>query len=125
MSGVRVKYTARFRNARPDEVNGSTVDDQPRPLITRLARQLVLAHYVERLVEAGTLTSHAEAAQRLGVSRTRMAQIMRLLTLSPVIQEAILCGELEATERATRPATTEVIWSNQSSHIFSRERGAK
>jgi len=53
MSGVRVKYTARFRNARPDEVNGSTVDDQPRPLTSRLARQLALAHYIEQLIEDG------------------------------------------------------------------------
>jgi len=117
MSGVGVKHTARFRNSRAEGMNSTTADKEPRPPITRLARQLALAHHTEWLIDYGTFANHAEAAQQLGVSRTRMAQIMRLLVLSPAIQEAILCGDLEATERATRPATTEVIWSNQSPHI--------
>jgi len=42
-----------------------------------------------------------------------MAQIMRLLTLSPAIQEAILCGTLEASERAVRPVLEAVAWREQ------------
>jgi len=113
MSGVRVKYTARFRNARAEGVNSATADKEPRPPFSRLARLLALAHHIERLIEKRALKSHAEAAQRLGVSRTRMAQIMRLLTLSPVVQEAILSGKVEVSERAVRPVVETVLWREQ------------
>jgi len=59
------------------------------------------------------LASHAEAARRLRVSRTRMAQIMKLLVLSPAIQKAILCGKLEVSERAIRPVLETVAWREQ------------
>jgi len=125
MSGVRVKYTAPLRNSRSEGANGKGTANEPRPSTSRLARLLALAHYIERLIEDGTLASHAETAKRLGVSRTRMAQVMKLLALSPEIQEAILGGEVEVSERALRPATTEVIWNNQFSRIFTRKRGPK
>ena len=35
---------------------------------TRLARQLALAHLVERLVESGKMESYSVAARRLGVA---------------------------------------------------------
>jgi len=59
------------------------------------------------------LASQAEAAQRIGVSRTRMAQIMKLLTLSPAIQGAIFCEELRASERAIRPVLETLVWREQ------------
>jgi len=123
MSGVRVRYTARFRNSPVEAVEGKGTANEPRPPTSRLARQLALAHHIEGLIEDGTLASHAEAAQRLGVSRTRMAQIMRLLTLSPTVQGAILCGEVNTSERALRPATSEVMWSKQTYYISTRKRG--
>ena len=46
---------------------------------------LALAHYVERLVEQGTVASYADAARQLGVSRARMSQILNLLTLPLVM----------------------------------------
>ena len=113
MSGVGVKHTARFRNSRAEGMNSTTADKEPRPPITRLARQLALAHHTEWLIDYGTFANHAEAAQQLGVSRTRMAQIMRLLTLSPVVQEAILSGKVEVSERAVRPVVETVLWREQ------------
>ena len=41
--------------------------------VSRAARMLALAHYVERLVEQGSVKSYAAAARQLGVSRARMS----------------------------------------------------
>jgi len=123
VSGVRVKYPAPFRNSRSERANGKGTANEPRPPTSRLARLLALAYHIDRLIDNGTLASHAEAAQRLGVSRTRMAQVMKLLTLSPDIQEKILHGDINTSERALRPATSEVMWSNQTYYITTRERG--
>ena len=49
---------------------------------TRAARMLALAYHVEDLVERGVLASYAEAAAKLGVSRARLAQVVRLVNLS-------------------------------------------
>ncbi len=60
---------------------------------------LALAHYVERLVEEGTLASYADAARQLGVSGARMSQILNLLNLPPRVQQALLLGDLHLSER--------------------------
>ena len=48
---------------------------------TALAMRLALVHYVDRCVEDGTLASYSDAANRLGISRARMTQVMDLLLL--------------------------------------------
>ena len=80
---------------------------------SRLARNLALAHYVERLVEDGTLKDYAEAAWRLGITRARMAQLMGLLNLSPRVQGAILSAKLMVAERRIRSLTSEANWEQQ------------
>lgn len=49
------------------------------PPASRKARQLALAYYIERAVEAGLIKDYADAARRIGVSRARLTQIMDLL----------------------------------------------
>ena len=46
---------------------------------------LALAHYVERLIEAGELSGYAEAAQVFGVTRAPLTQVVNLplLTFTP------------------------------------------
>ncbi len=70
--------------------------------VSRAARMLALAHYVERLVEQGTVASYADAARQLGVSRARMSQILNLLNLPPRVQEGLLLGDLHLSERQAR-----------------------
>jgi hypothetical protein len=60
-----------------------------------------LAYLVDRLVEDGALT-YAEAARRLGVSRAWISQIANLRWLPVAVQERILAGENEGTERDLR-----------------------
>ncbi len=70
--------------------------------VSRAARMLALAHYVERLVEEGSVASYADAARQLGVTRARMSQILNLLNLPPRVQEGLLLGDLHLSERRIR-----------------------
>jgi len=79
----------------------------------RIARQLALAHYIERLVEQGVLKDYAQAARRLGISRARMTQVMNLLNLAVGIQEGILLGDLEVSERQLRTLLCNANWPDQ------------
>ena len=71
------------------------------PKATRLARQLALAYEIDRLVEDGAMT-YAEAARRLGISRARVTQIANLRWLPASVQERILVGEIDGSERDLR-----------------------
>ena len=81
--------------------------------VSRAARMLALAHHVERLVEAGERTGYAEAARVIGLTRARLTQIMNLLLLAPMIQERLLVGLVDATERSLRAAVSEPNWQHQ------------
>ena len=78
---------------------------------------LALAHYIERLVEKGKLKSYADAARRLGITRPRMTQVMRLLDLSRRIQHAILFDEIRFSERRLRRVLSEPAWGEQESRL--------
>ncbi|GEM_PF-1206816 len=66
-------------------------DTRPHPLV----RLLVQAHRLESMMREGMFKDHAGAAQYLGVSRPRVAQIVGLLLLAPHVQEAILAASPE------------------------------
>jgi hypothetical protein len=51
---------------------------------------MALALRFEHLLQAGEIRDYAELARLGHVSRARISQIMRLLSLSPAIQEALL-----------------------------------
>ncbi len=67
-----------------------------------LARRLALAHYIERLIEAGRLRNYANAAAVLGVTRARISQLMDLALLPAHLQDQILGGTKHLTERELR-----------------------
>ncbi len=78
---------------------------------------LALAHYVERLVEEGTVASYADAARQLGVSRARMSQIINLLNLPPRVQEGLLLGDLHLSERRIRALAAGAEWERQAATV--------
>jgi hypothetical protein len=81
---------------------------------SRVAQMLALAHHIERLVDAGGLPGgYADAARALGLTRARLTQVMNLLLLAPSIQERILVGGLELTERGFRQAVRCPAWAEQ------------
>jgi hypothetical protein len=83
--------------------------------IPRIARLMALAIRLEGLIREGTLRDYADVAQRGQVSRARMTQIMRLLTLAPDIQEQILFLPSARTlnERKLRPVAAKLDWDDQ------------
>ena len=74
---------------------------------------LALAHHVDRLVADGQLRGYSEAARLLGITRSRMAQIVGLLGLSAEIQSGILTGTLRVSERRVRSLASTTLWTEQ------------
>jgi hypothetical protein len=62
-----------------------------------------LAFLVERLIDTDEFDNHADAARRLGLTRTRLFQVAALTRLPIDMQESRPClGPLRATERGHR-----------------------
>jgi hypothetical protein len=89
--------------------------DRP-PRVTCL---VALAHRFEVLVQSGKVRDYAYLARAGRVSRARMSQILKLLTLAPSIQEYILwlpprsAGKEGITERHLRDIVDEPLWDRQ------------
>ena len=84
----------------------------------KIARLLAEAHQIQRDIDAGEIEDQARAAERLSVTRARVTQLMKLLSLAPDIQEQLLFMEavdgLEPmTERRLRPVTAHASWAGQ------------
>ena len=79
----------------------------------RAARMLALAHHVDRLVDAGDLTSYAAAGRLLGLTRARMTQIENLTLLAPEIQAQLVAGVTDISERRLRRVVQKADWQSQ------------
>ena len=85
----------------------------------RVTCLLALAHRFEALVRTGEVKDYADLARVGRVSRARMSQILKLLTLAPSIQEHILWlppragGKESITERDLRNIVSEPRWDRQ------------
>jgi len=82
------------------------------------AELLALAYFVERGLSDGSIRKLDEAVAMLGIDRSRLSQIMRLLDLGPKVQEVVLLGKNQVAERNLRRLTKEVDWESQG---FDRE----
>jgi hypothetical protein len=106
MNGPTV--TGRIARSMASRNSGAAAPDQGMtaapsvPVPTRLARMLALAVHVERLIDAGELVDHADAARRLGLTRARLSQVAALTRLPIEVQEGILLGTVRASERELR-----------------------
>jgi hypothetical protein len=85
----------------------------------RVTCLLALAHRFEALVRSGEVTDYADLARVGRVSRARISQILKLLTLAPSIQEHILWlpprteSEETITERNLRKIVRDPRWDRQ------------
>jgi len=85
----------------------------------RVTCLLALAHRFEELVRTGEVRDYADLARLGHVSRARVTQILKLLTLAPSIQEVILDlpprvpGQKPITERHLREVLVEPRWDRQ------------
>ena len=85
----------------------------PPERIPRVARVLALAHHWRGLIRSGAVRDQADLARLVGVSRARVTQVMRLLDLTPAIQEAVLFSNEAPSEPVLRRVASDVIWSRQ------------
>ncbi len=83
------------------------------PAPSPAARNLALAHHIERLIHRGLIADYTQAARMLGVSQPRMTHLMGLLVLAPAIQEAILVGELAPKDKELRALARVAGWRAQ------------
>ncbi len=87
--------------------------------IPRVARLMALAIRIEGLVRTGQVRDYAEVARLGHVTRARVSQIVSLVNLAPVIQEAILdlprieAGDEPLALRDLLPIAMEPDWSRQ------------
>lgn len=85
----------------------------------RVARQLALAHALQRRVASGEFADYADMARSLGFTRARITQMMDLLLLAADIQEEILFlevapGAQPISERALRDGVLKSLdWLEQ------------
>ena len=63
------------------------------------ARQLALAYWIDREIEAGHVRNYAEVARFLGLSRARLTHIMNLTLLPISEQEELLLGKGHVASR--------------------------
>jgi hypothetical protein len=78
-----------------------------------LTKLLALAHRWNRLVDEGVVANYAEIARLMGLSRARVTQIVDLSFLAPDIQDEILLGDADATEREIREIARAPEWNEQ------------
>ena len=107
---MKLKYKAALKRRAAPRPRTKRVDAPP---TSRAARMLALAHYVEGLVESGQVKGYAEAARRLGITRARMSQVMNLVNLSAPVQEELLLGRVQLSERRLRSLLTTAEWAEQ------------
>jgi hypothetical protein len=85
----------------------------------RIARQLALAHALQKRVEDGEFVDYSDMSRALGFTRARITQIMDLLLLASDIQEEILFlevppGAQPVSERAVRDSVLRSLdWQEQ------------
>ena len=88
----------------------------PRPI--RAAKMLALAHHFDDAIRAGTLEGPSDAGRRIGITESRVTQLLCLLGLAPDIQEDVLFLEVSAdrepfTESKLRKVSRVLSWADQ------------
>jgi hypothetical protein len=127
---MKIEYTLSASPARTARTELTAPEpalcDRP-PRVTCL---LALAHRFEELVRSGEVRDYADLARLGHVTRARVSQILKLLTLAPSIQEHLLwlpprtAGESSTTERDLRPVIRELRWDRQR-ELFARLLGSQ
>jgi len=84
---------------------------------SKILRNLILAHQIQRLIDRNKVSSIKQAAEWLNMSQVRLDQTMNMLLLSPSIQEEIICSPNKRItaipEYKLRNITNETDWQQQ------------
>ncbi len=99
--------------ATPEVVPEPAPTSRPPTEPGRVARLLALAYRVEQLIDDGVIADYREAARRLGISAAHLTHYIALLDLAVPIQEDILLGRVNVSERQLRSHFKELGWKGQ------------
>lgn len=122
MTAVTIAFEPKSRLARRRAMAAkATTTAAPKPVRrypARVARQLALAHALQKRVASGEFRDYADMARALGLTRARVTQLMDLLLLAPDIQAEILHlsfppGKQPICERHLRQVARSPIWAEQ------------
>lgn len=101
------------------------VQPPPQPVRrpARIALMLALAHKIQRAIDRGVVRDRAEVANRLGLTRARVTQLLDLALLAPDLQEQLLFldtvdGKEPLAERQLRRVTRENSWTEQRARSY-------
>jgi len=115
---MKIEYSLSVRQRGPKTgIIAPPVAEGDRP--PRITCLLALAYRFEALVQSGKVRDYADLARAGHVSRARVSQILKLLTLAPSIQEYILwmpprsASKDGITERHLRGIVNEPRWDRQ------------
>jgi hypothetical protein len=81
------------------------------------ARNLALAHHLQRLIDRGLIADYTAAARMLGVSQPRLTHLMGLLLLAPELQTAVLLGEMRIGDKELRVLARIADWDVQVARV--------
>jgi len=87
---MKIEYTLPGCRARGPKTGMISTLNAERARLPRVTCRLSLAHRFEGLVRSGEVRDYADLARVGRVTRARVGQILKLLTLAPSIQEYIL-----------------------------------
>jgi hypothetical protein len=126
-----VKITAKFDRSSPPAEHAAPAPPRsgpPRaptdPSTSSAARNLALAHHIDRLIERGLVADFTAAARMLGVSQPRLTHLMGLLLLAPEIQTAVLFDELRFGDKELRVLARTADWREQTAYVARRTRSS-
>lgn len=108
LKGRRVELSTKPAPPKPEPVR--------RP--AHVARQLALAHHLQRAIERGLVADQAALARKLGFTRARISQLFDLLMLAADLQEQVLVlkavdGAEPMAERTLRAVAHAGTWAEQ------------
>ena len=116
---MKIEYSLSARGSQDTRTKIIAPDRAAGTRPPRITCLLALAHHFEKLVRSGEVKDCADLARLGRVSRARISQILKLLTLAPSIQEQILSlpprtgGTRSFTERDLRGVAGEPHWDRQ------------
>ena len=116
-----MRLRAKFEGNPGPAATKEVAEDQTPASPSAAARNLALAHHIERLIDRGLIADYTQAARMLGVSQPRMTHLMGLLLLAPAIQEAILLGELAPKDKGLRELARLASWNAQESWVRAQQ----
>ena len=114
---MKIKAKVHFehkKKGRKALVKGAAKTEVERPkAIPRVAKLMALAIKLDEMIRQGVVKDHAEIARLGQVSRARVSQVMGLLNLAAGVQEKVLLGTSEFSERQLRSMSSIENWAGQ------------